>query len=229
MKIAVITANMGNFDDPVPYVKQSISYDRYHFNEENFLPRVCSMTPRLQARIPKIFGWQMAPGYDYYVWVDCSYALLHEDSVKWFVEQCQGFDIGVFPHTVRDTIQQEADYINRRLNEGCGYLTPRYKNELITEQLAVIQADKGFVDNHLFASTALVYHNSEKVQNMMIQWWYHTSRFHTVDQLALPYVIWKGGCSFKELPVGRGRFKLLTPYLTYIRGKYRPKEAISNE
>ena len=217
MKVAVVTANMGHFDKPVKYVEQSMIYDFYCFTDENFPPRTCSMTPRLQARIPKMFSWQMAPGYDYYIWVDHSSALLHHDSVKWFVDNCQGYDIAVFPHPIRNTIQEEADYIKGRLAKKCQYITPRYKNELIDEQLAVIQADTSFTDTFLFASTAFVYKNSEKMQNMMIQWWYHTSRFHTVDQLALPYVIFKSNCSFNILPVRRGHNDLRTPYLSLVR------------
>ena len=208
---------MGNFDKSVAYAVQSVKYDFFCFTDENFPPRICSMTPRLQARIPKMFSWQMAPGYDYYIWVDHSSALLHFDSVKWFVEQCQGVDIAVFPHPIRNTIQEEADYIKGRLAKNCKYIIPRYKNELIDEQLAVIQADPLFVDNYLFASTAFIYKNSEKMHDMMIQWWYHTSRFHTVDQLALPYVIWKGGCDFNVLPVRRGHNDLRTPYLSLVR------------
>lgn len=217
MKIAVVTANMGSFDKPVEYVKQSVDYDFYEFTDENFPPRICSMTPRLQARIPKMFSWQMCPGYDYYIWVDRSSSLQHVDSVKWFIEQCKDVDIAVFQHPMRNTIQEEAAYIAKRLSRNCEYIVPRYKNELIDEQLAVIQGDKDFVDDHLFASTAFIYHNSTKTQDMMVQWWYHTSRFHSVDQLSLPYVIWKSGCSFNMMKIKQGRNLIRTPYLSLVR------------
>ena len=72
MKIAVITANLGNFDPNVDYAEQSLAYDFYKFTDENFPPRFNSMTPRLQARIVKMFGWQMVPPHDLYIWVDSS-------------------------------------------------------------------------------------------------------------------------------------------------------------
>ena len=221
MKVAVITANMGSFDRFVPYVKQNMEYDFFMFDSLNFPQRHCSMTPRLQARIPKMFGWQMAPGYDIYIWVDASYSLQHPESVAWFVEQCDGVDIAVLKHPMRDTIQQEADYIKKRLEDEKAhrkdpYVIKRYEHELVDEQLAEIRSDSDFLDNRLFASTALAYRNVDKVRMMLKDWWYHTSRYHSVDQLSLPYVIWKHGCSVNVIPTQHHHdFKI--PYLTLTR------------
>jgi hypothetical protein len=208
---------MGNFDKPVEYVKQSMEYDFYEFTDKNFPPRFCSMTPRLQAHIPKKFGWQMVPGYDFYLWVDRSHSLLHPDSVKWFYEQCQNVDIAVLRHPMRKTIQEEADYIRGRLAKNCTYLTPRYANELMDEQLEVIKSDKEYIDNCLFASTVFIYRNNEKIQNMMKEWWYHTSRFHLVDQFSFPYLIWKFKCEVNIIPTPMGRNNFRIPYLTMVR------------
>lgn len=215
MKVAVITANLGNFDRRIDYVEQSLPYDFYRFTDENFPPRFNSMTPRLQARIVKIFGWQMVPPHDYYIWVDASCILSHRDSVKWFIEQCKDVDMAVFKHPHRNTIQEEADYIKHRLAINCPYLTPRYENELIDEQLAEIKADKGYADQNLFASTALVYKNNPKVQNVMFHWWYHTSRYHSIDQLSLPYILLKQRCTVRIIPDSY----LKIPYLEHVRNK----------
>jgi len=217
MKIAVITANTGKFEKPVPYVEQSVPYDFHMFTDENFPPRYCSMTPRLQARIPKMFGWQMAPGYDYYIWVDSSCALLHPDSVKWFIVMCAKFDFVVFKHPSRNTIREEADYLKQRLRMNCDYITTRYKNELIDEQMKVIEDDPTYVDNRLIASTAFAYRNCEKIHNAMIQWWYHTSRFHSVDQLSFPYVLFKSWCSVNVIPVPMRQNVIKSMYVTHVR------------
>jgi len=217
MKIAVITANMGKFENPLPYVKQSFLYDFYMFDDENFPPRFQAMTPRLQARIPKMFGWQMVPGYDYYIWVDASCSLQHQDSVKWFIEQCTGCDLAVFKHPTRNTIQEEADYLRHRVAINCEYILSRYKNELIDDQMTAIREDKEYIDNQLFASTAFVYNNNDRVRNMLIQWWYHTSRFHTVDQLSLPYVLYKSKCTYNVIPVPMKQNVIKSPYVTHVR------------
>jgi hypothetical protein len=213
MTVAVITANLGSFDPEADYVKQSFPYDFYRFTDDNFPPRYNSMTPRLQARIVKMFGWQMVPTHDYYIWVDASCIMSHRDSVKWFIKQCKGVDMAVFKHPERDTIREEADFLKERLRMNRGYITSRYKNELIDEQLAVISADKSFADQNLFASTALIYRNNPRVQNVMFHWWHHTSRYHSIDQLSLPYVLFRQRCTVRIIP--DNYLKIL--YLKHVR------------
>ena len=164
------------------------------------------MTPRLQARIVKMFGWQMAPGYDYYLWVDNSCQLSHPDSLKWFLDFCQ--DVVVFKHPTRKTVQEEADYLKYRLSIKCSYITPRYQNELIDEELKEVDPSQT-----LLASTAFMYKNTPQVQTMLKEWWYHTSRYHSIDQLALPYVLRESGLAVSVIPESY----LKIPYLKYVR------------
>lgn len=218
MRVAVITANMGSFEKTPQHVKQSVPYDYHSFDDSNFPPRICSMTSRLQARIPKMFGWQMIPNeYDYYIWIDSSSAFSHKDSVKWFIDNCQNVDIAVFKHPQRNSIEQEADYIKYRLRRKCEYITPRYKNELADEQVKIIKQDKDYNDDCLFVTTAFVYKHTPAVEKMMIDWWYHTSRFHSVDQLSFPYVLKKSGCPYAILPARLGHSRISSPYLTLVR------------
>jgi hypothetical protein len=209
MKICILTANLGNFDKRIDPVVQSVPCDFRRFTDENFPPRKASMTPRLQARIVKMFGWQMVPGYEIYIWVDSSCSFQNPDSVRWLVDQCHG-DVAVFKHPNRGTVELEANYLKARLAKKCPYITPRYENELIDEQLEAIRS---IPDNHLFASTVIVYKNNEKVHKMMKEWWYHTSRFHSIDQLSLPYAIQKTNCEYNIIPDDYTK----TPYITYVR------------
>lgn len=213
MKILVLTANLGKFENVKENVEQSIEHDFFRFTDENFPPRFNSLTPRLQARIPKMFGWQMCPGYDIYLWVDSSCILSHPDSIKWFLEHLKGKEVAVFKHPNRDSIQSEADYLKHRLKIKCPYITPRYENELIDEQLKEIKANVDFYDNHLFASTALIYRPTERVKKMMKDWWYHTSRYHSIDQLSLPYVLFDNEIDFNIIPDKYSS----NPYLKYVR------------
>ena len=212
-RIAVITANLGGFDIPVTHSPQDAEIDWFHFTDENFPPRSCAMTPRLQARIPKMFGWQMAPGYDVYLWVDSSCALARPDSVSYFVDQVSDADVALFKHPHRSSVQEEADYLKGRLAKGCPYITARYKGELLDEQMAEILDDPVFSDNRLFASTVLVYRDNCRVKNMMREWWYHTSRYHSIDQLSLPYAMCVSGVEVKTIDENY----LKSPYLKYVR------------
>src|SRR3990167_2863670 len=206
VKVAVITANLGNFEKEVSHCQQSFPADYIHFTDENFPPRFNAMTPRLQARIVKTFGWEMAPGYDYYLWVDNSCQLDNPDTIKWFLDQCE--DVVVFKHPHRKTVQEEADYLKHRLLINCPYITPRYENELIDEQLKAVDPSQ-----ELYASTAFMYRNTPEAQAMLKEWWCHISQYHSIDQLSLPHVLSQSKLKVSVIPDNY----LKIPYLKYVR------------
>jgi hypothetical protein len=219
VKIAIITANLGKFDPIVSPVKQKVSedieYKIFNINDTNFLPRTKSMTSRLQARIPKMFGWQFAPDYDYYIWVDASFTISHKYFITHMLDKCNGYDIALFKHPDRNTITEEANFIKKRINEGCKYLISRYENELVDEQLEACLSDKEFKDDQLFATCSFIYKNNDNVKNLLEKWWVHTSRYHVVDQLSIPYLAKKSSC--KVNIIRDNIYKI--PYLTYIRNR----------
>lgn len=179
----IVSANLGNFDKRQLNVAQDRTCFTYIFNDEVYPPRSCSMTPRLQARIPKCFSWQMLPGHDTYLWVDSSCILDRPDSLEWFIDKLGDADMAVFKHPNRETVQQEADYLRHRLDIKCPYITPRYTNEDIDGQLREVDPDA-----ELYASTAFIYKNSPQTREALKEWWYHISRYHSIDQLSLPWV-----------------------------------------
>lgn len=189
-KIAVISANLGNFDHPIVHEPQSIPCDFFIFTDENFPPRFNAMTPRLQAKIPRCFGWQLAPGYDYYLWTDASSRLKHPDSLKFFLDNCQNHDIAVLQHPRRPNIRQETRYMRKGLRQS-SYIQSRYTNEFLAEQYAVVESDKDYVDDTLIVTTMFMYRNNPQVQAALKEWWYHITRYTVSDQLAFPYVLKK--------------------------------------
>lgn len=194
IKVAVLTASLGNFDKEVDHIKQNtvgVQVDFHRYTDKDF-PPIIGMMPRMQYRIPKTHGWQMFPGYDYYLWLDGSLSLQHPDSVMWFLMKCVGHDMVLFRHPWRKTAQEECDHIEEKLLKNDKYITPRYKGGLHKEQLAECFEDPDFVDDRLYTSTAFMYANNEKVREALKFWWYHGSRYFTCDQIVLPYVVWKG-------------------------------------
>jgi hypothetical protein len=189
MKIAVITANLGSFDKDYEPIKQNVSADFYKFDDLNFPPRPKAMTSRLQARIPKMFGWQMVPGYEVYIWYDSSLAVTSPYMVSWFLEKLGDADAVFLKHPERNTVKEEAAFIKEKVLTNHYYLAPRYLGELVDEQIAEVGDG-----SPLIASTTFMYKNNDKVHELMKEWWYHTSRYHIVDQLGLPYAIVKSGC-----------------------------------
>lgn len=193
MKIAILSANLGNFDvdtkDPVEQeLPEGVDEIVFHrFTDEDF-PPITGLTPRMQYRIPKMFGWQMFPGYDIYIWFDSSMSLQRPDCVKWFLEQLGDADAAFFRHPWRGMIKQEVDHIEEKLQQGNPYITSRYKNGLHKEFYSSLSVD--YEDEHLYASTVFVYRNTLGAQAILDEWWNLQSRYFSCDQIHLPYAIW---------------------------------------
>lgn len=194
MKLLIYTANLSGFDKPQENEEQELpegidQIEYWRCTDEDFPPRFNAMTPRLQARLVKMFGWQMKPGFDFYLWVDSSCRLPRADSAKWFMEQLGDKDMAVFRHNERKTVQEEADYLKERLElERTGkkkpYIIPRYENEDIDGQMKEVDGAA-----QLYASTTFIYRNTTGVRVALKEWWVHTSRFHSIDQLSLSHAI----------------------------------------
>jgi hypothetical protein len=221
LKVAILTANMGSFDPPSVIVDQNlpsnVDLSIIRFNDKNFPLRNKAMTPRLQARIPKMFGWEMAPGFDYYIWVDGSFSILNKDTVTWYLFQCQDHDIVMFEHPDRKNIKSEAEFIRNKIAEGNQYLKSRYENELIDEQLSATVGQPGYVDDLLIATCSFIYKNNVISKHLLERWWVHTSRYHIVDQLSIPYLVKTSHCEYKILKDDIYHI----PYLTYTRNQKR--------
>lgn len=194
-KIAVLTANLGGFDSNVDPVEQDLDYTFHRFTDDNF-PPITGLSARMQYRIPKMFGWQMFEGYDYYLWMDASLSLVRPDSLQWLMDQLDGgYDMAVFKHPYRNTIKEEVDHLETYLTRtdgtkrGQDYLIKRYQNGLHMEQYRDILIDQEYIDDKLYASTAFIYKDSEHVRDALRMWWLHQSRYFTCDQIAMPFAL----------------------------------------
>lgn len=199
MKTAIVTANLGGFDNVSPHVEQSIAYDYHLFTDENFPPRHCAMTPRMQARMPKCFAYEMVPGYDYYLWIDGNLTLKHNDSLKHFFDKIEGHDLVVLNHDRRPDIRQETRYIRKAVRQQSKYIVKRYENELLAEQYKFVCDDKDYVDDTLYMTGVFLYKNTPKVQAAMKEWWHFVSRYHIVDQIGFVYAMRKAGLKINAL------------------------------
>lgn len=190
MKVAILSANLRNFDKPQLPVQQDWddAYVYYCYTDD-VMPPIADLSGRFQYRIPKLFGWELLPDYDAYIWLDGSMTFERPDCLKWFVQQLGDADAAFFRHPVRRNVRQEVAHINEKLEQGNTYITSRYKGGLHNEMLEVCMADKTFKDKRLFASTAFIYRNTEEARDLMRWWWFYQSRYYTCDQVNLPYAI----------------------------------------
>lgn len=193
-KVALIQASLGGIDSPVAHVEQSVPYT-HHFmtGEAKRLPA------RLEAKIPKMFGWQLKPNYEYYLWLDGNISLNHSKTLEYFLEQIKEHDIVVIRHHRRPNIRQEVRYLRKGLREQSIYLVSRYNNELWQEQYDEILQDKDYMDDLLVIGGIFMYRNTPRVHEMMKEWWYHVSRYNVQDQISFAYVLKKSGIRIKVL------------------------------
>jgi hypothetical protein len=203
--VAVIQASIGGFDGPATHVEQSVVYTHYMYaGEARRLP------PRLEAKIPKMFGWQLNPNYDYYLWLDGNISLNNQDTLKFFIEQIQDSDIVVIRHHRRPNIRQEVRYLRKGLREQSIYLVNRYNNELWQEQYEEICRDKEYVDDLLVLGGIFMYRNTPEVQAMFKEWWYHVSRYNVQDQISFAYVLKKSGIRVKVIDQDYTKWELIS-------------------
>lgn len=197
----MLSANLGQFAKQPKWAHQNLSggtVDFYRWTDANFPPRTKALAPRLQAKIPKMFGWAMAPDYDLYLWLDGTFTVWTFRSAQWFVDHLGDADFAAFEHTMRHSIREEAQYLRDQMERGNQYLLSRYQGEDIDAQLAAIPVD--YPDDRLFAGGAFIYRDLPNVRQALTEWWVHTSIYHVIDQLALPYVLWKHKVNVSVLP-----------------------------
>jgi len=216
-RVTMLSANLGGFDRFIPPVPQEdVTFLSHCFTDANFPARRRIMSPRLQARIPKMFGWDMLPGADVYIWIDASFRMVEKHAAEWFVDELGTADIALFRHPNRHTIREEALHIQEKIKNQSPYLTERYEGEDLEGQLrAVLQFKEGYEDDTLYATMAFAYRPTQRIRFLLTDWWVHTSRFHAVDQLALPYLVWDHGVAVSLLPGDPYHH----PMIEFTRGK----------
>ena len=194
MRVCVLSANLGGYDVQVPWVDQvvpvGVSVEMHRFTDENCPPRRKAMTSALQCGIPKMFGWQLVPDADTYIWIDASRGLLRSDTVAWFLQQAGPADLLLFRHPARKTIREEYEFVKAKLAQRSPYLWQRYAGEWLDDQYAAVSRD-GHEDIALYASTAFLYRPSPAVKAAFSEWFWHKARYLLHDQLVLPYVVEK--------------------------------------
>jgi len=185
MKIAIITANLSNCDSDYQIVEQYIpecsSVDVIRYNNVNF-PLKPSSTPRAQAKIPKMLGWELNPNYDYYIWMDSTFEVKRADSIMWLISLIEGDDFLFFKHPHRATVKQEYEYLESEILKKNKYIEERYAGEHYN-------GDWFNTPLQLLAAGVFMYRNLPEVRAILRNWYYQTIRYNINDQLSLPYVI----------------------------------------
>jgi hypothetical protein len=190
-RIVVISANLGKFSPtPQNHVDQNMIVHSIYLDDSNFPPRTKALHPRLQAKIPKMFGSDFAAGYDYIIWCDSTLTFTSVETVWWLLNGIGAADIAFFAHhDGRTSIRQELEFMQQYDRDS--YLEDRYDTEPLEQQVSTYLADPTFVDDKLFSAGLFIYKNKAPVRAMLSDWFTQNARWSVQDQLSLPYVLSK--------------------------------------
>lgn len=193
-RVCVISANMGGTKRNIVVPQEGYSVDFMCYNDSNFLKRSSSFTPRMTSKIPKMLGWLLNPGYDYYIWMDARFNMRLPDSVDWFVRNMGTHDMLLFKHPWRSTIADEAIFIDEQVKNGHKILTDKTHGEDTLVQAERLCGESWFKDNFLIAAGAFCY-SANVVENrdfnIMKEWFFQTCIGSIRDQISLPYCLQK--------------------------------------
>ena len=145
---------------------------------------------RRNAKIAKVLGWLLVPGYDYYVWHDnnCELSVSPHRLVDHFLGNSQ---LALWKHAQRDCVYEEMSAIAALNFEHPDYLA-RTRDWL--------QAQNYPAHSGLFELTSFVYKNDPQVQAAMLTWWELLCKYSSRDQLTFPWVVNHHKLDYKILP-----------------------------
>lgn len=202
IKVLVTTASFGSDIHSTWVDQQSSKYDitLNRVSDETDSARSLAMHPRLRAKMPKMLSWEEHPGYDYYIWMDHCFSLNYNTAIEKMVDYCRDTDACFFRHSARSSVESEAQFVLRLLDEENQYVLDRYKGELIVEQLEHYKKDKGWNDNFLIECGTFIFSKNiveNRKYNLMKEWFYHNCLWSIQDQLSLPYLLHKFKTKYK--------------------------------
>lgn len=215
MKVAVVTAIFGGYDDLKPHPEiPGVDFICYTDNptpvagwDVRKTATLPSSHPRLEAKYWKMFAALLLPAHDFTVWIDGSF-LIHSPSFVAEAVACIGESgIAMFPHPWRDCIYDEAD-------ASVGLL--KYQGLPIYDQVAEYRKEGHPEHWGLWATGAIARANTAAVDDLMEAWWAENEKWTYQDQLSFPVVCRRMGVRPDVFP-----HHLVTNPWTAIHGHHR--------
>jgi hypothetical protein len=226
MKIAILTSVIGLGDSKIydPSLDFSLpgQIDYYAFVDRLYpcriwkqihLPKFSGIDPvyadRRNAKLPKVLGAYLVPGYDYYIWHD-NYAEVQTHPYIIVKDYLKENLFGLFRHPQRNCVYQEIETIRQ-------YRADHEHN---------IDAFRHFLENNkyqqemgLFELSSFIYKNCFNVNAFMLAWWELINRFSSRDQLSFPYLINKYQIGYTVLPGSGQGYALNNQFFPQVRVK----------
>jgi hypothetical protein len=205
MKVLIYSAIFGEYDHPKDIVKQSIDTDFMMVTDSQethdeavakgwqvmMVDGSVASTPRMRNRYYKTKPLAIPGDYDIRIYIDGSAYIKSHDLTKMCVSQLGGYPLMVFRHPEgRDCIYQEAEYASTM---------PKYLSHKLVEWAAQYKQEGMPEHFGLWACGMLVTRNDQLITNLFGIWFQEQVNGCGLDQIALPYLLWKTGAPIKTL------------------------------
>jgi len=211
MRIAILTGldglNNAALKDPkVSFASESVSYFAFVSKKHDVkiwnqvllhkFSSIDSYSDRRNAKLPKMLGFLLAPGYDYYIWHDYINEVAIEPKV-FIKEFLIDSEVALFEHRHRNCSYDEiSKLIEWKLDDK--------ETLLRTDQF--LRASSFPAKKGLYALGAFAYKNTPKIQNLLLSWWEMNCKYSSRDQTTFPYILWKHGVTPKIIPGDSGKY-----------------------
>lgn len=199
MKVAVITANVGKFDEMKGIPRQSIEVDFLYYTETNLPFPLQNLDNRFKARYIKTQTHRFLPDYDAYIWLDASVRVNGMNFAESFVEQLAGHDAAFYKHRERKNVYEEMEYIVNEMSKGNDYLVSRYANQQLMKETLFFSKNGLPEDYPLFNCYTFIRRNNERSNRCFDEWWRRCIEFSTFDQAMLSYTAWESNMDIHRL------------------------------
>ena len=206
MKICIASANLSAIDVsarlPPQVLPPGWELEFKCFVDQDFPPRPLSISPRMQAKYPKMCAFEWFKDADLIAWLDSSFTVTTSELAAWLIEKLGDGDICLMPHIVRKSVSEELAFMTQLMASGDQYLTSRYAGEPMAQQVSTYLSEGHFEDNWLSANGCFVYRNTPAIQALMKDWLLECVKWSSQDQLSLPYVMQRHGITPRWLDCG---------------------------
>ncbi|ARF10005.1 protein of unknown function DUF616 [Indivirus ILV1] len=200
MKVAVVSANFGNYDSVKEQsnIKEKELFDWYYFTDNlNIISntykiittRYHNHTYNMNVLFGKYYKLQshkidILSNYDYIIWMDASIQILNPNFVNDILDFLKNKpNLVMFAHEARTKIKDEVTVLNK---------ISKFRGLNFNQQLKTYY-DDGFKDDYgLYSSGFFIRKNNDDgINKLYDDWWNEVTTQTYRDQVSLSYVLWK--------------------------------------
>lgn len=223
MKVSIITAITGGFDELKNIPDQSVPFNVQKYSEkdvpipftvhrysDNDVPEEYKhLNNRTRALYFKQQMHNYLPDTDVYIWIDGKVQVLSSDFIKQCLKALIENDLAILRHGSRQSCREEVDYIQSRIAVGDKYLTTRYAHRDLISQLKRM-TDAGYPDDRgLFDCSIIAVRNTPAAAKVFNYWWKLCQDEIWFDQIAIQFASWINGINISPINLMPGSFKLV--------------------